>query len=503
MLLTRAAGLALALWVCTEAHGQSAEADHEQLLGISDFRYVKQPPLTTQKPGEPRCGQDAWEDGNFFDVRPDATERLFSANTDTLSIRLKSAGFPYVPETKFRFWRATSGQIGIFIDANLAAGGASTPGLNQVPGRLIYYDNNYHHGQWRITATNSHVFGPVLYPGGGLALSITLLEFDRDADDVFGNQVLEGLTKLGTEASRGVPPYLVGPLAALSEAVRNAAKAKDDIFGKAYIGFNGKQVANNPRSLSLIAGDIVFVRKANRQRAFNWSNLCYDDSTGAVTTKAQIDGADRYIMGDVGYVVLSILRNADNEATTVRDALTYDAFVGELEKRRSSVSATASAEAAIDALRRGIIDDTLRRSLNDLVSPAISPDDRLRAAYVIAHALHASLATLAKGAADDARCSYLKYELRTGADRAVLLRRLASANSAWTRDKVLEKIGTHQQDCDQSLSSVDTLADFLATTPIRVHGATPPPRGEPKPDETTRNSSPKESAVKPDQTGVK
>ena len=451
----------LGLLVGTSAWSQDNSNEHERYLGISDFRYVKRLVAGTD-PSEPRCGPAAWEDGNFFNVEQESADRLFAANADTLSIRLKAASFPYFPEKKRFRGDSNVGQIGIFVDVNVAAGGATTPGISQVPGRLIYFDNDYRKGQARITATNSHVFGPVLYPGGGLSLAITLLEFDRDRDDVFGNQVLEGLTKLGTEASRGVPGYLVGPLAALSDAIRNAAKSQDDIFGKGYIGFNGKQAAGNARTLSLLSGDIVFVRKANRETPFDWANMCYSDATGAVT---ESDGKRKDIRSKFfGYVTLSFLKNADNEATTVKDALTYEAFVKELEKRPASLSASAGAEAALGSLRTSLIDNTLRRNLNDVVAPGIAAEERLRAAYVIAHAVHASLATPSAEALKDPKCAYLQHEARSGAERAILLRRLNDANTHWSRDTLSGKIQA-MGSCAQALAEVDALADVLAAGP--------------------------------------
>lgn len=388
-------------------------AETETYLGMSDFRHVKQG-LT-----EVVCGVNAWEGGNFF--VNNAPNRLFVSGEDTLTIKLKAGSFPYVPETNFIGRAKAYAQVGIFAEVTLKGGAAGAPGSKGIPGRLVFYNDNYQPGQRRIHAVNTNVFGPVLYPGGGISVQMTLLEFDQETSDKLGDTLLKGVAELGIQASAGVPAALQGALTQLSQAAVQFAKSKDDMFGLSHVVFDDRNGPDNDATSPLRAGDVVFVRASNRHEYVDWGRLCYNPRTGDVTVSSKDDlTKSSGKPSDYGFFVLSFLKNAGADAGTILDALTYEQFVQEKEQRVRATGLIAGAHEAIDALRTKVVARELDKQLRALRSldGEISFAERFDASLKLSRVIFASARQLGGKATDslanklsaDSSCKFLVEE---------------------------------------------------------------------------------------------
>lgn len=441
------------------ACGACKASDVETYLGLTDFRHVK-----TDVTDRVACGDEAWESGNFF--RNGDSARLFSPGADTVTVKLKAAHFPYTPETSI-FGRVRNSQVGIFADVTLKDGAAAAPGTRGISGRLVFYSEDYVQGQLRIPDVNTNIYGPVPYPGGGLSLKLTLLEFDQSTKDQLSDTLLKGIADLGIKASAGVPTYLQGPLGALFQSALAGAKSKDDVFGRITFALDDRNGAENPNTTPLRTGDLVIVRASKRDVRIDWGLLCYNPFTGDVTrgrkTKSQTprvkqaaqknenglattnrpemqqakqagdEGVNNAAVSDlqtdalvtnsteeapgIAFITLSLLKNAGADAGRIQDALAYEQFVQELNNRATTSGLVANTKGVLDALSSHALSKELHRlaSVLEMDVGAVSQLERFDAASKLASVLQASaLATKSFDVTQqkaNASCKYLGEEV--------------------------------------------------------------------------------------------
>lgn len=402
--------------------------DFEKFYGLADFRYVK------SNVDVRRCGDEIWESGNFFKNKD--SKLLFNPNEDTLTVKLKNAAYPWIPESNWLGRARMFGQVGIFADITLKGDATAAPGGRSVPGRLVFYNDNYARGQVRISDVNTNIFGPVLYPGGGVSLKLTLLEFDHDDKDNLADGLLKGIADLGVQASAGVPAYLQGPLGQLSQTALNFAKAKDDIFGKNHVVFDDRNGNDNPMTTPLRTGDVVIIRASNRNVSVDWNNICYDPTTAVVSPdedKINSLAADKKkdlkqkidtIRQEYGYTVISFVKNAGADAGRIVDAFTYEQFIQEKEKSVKAAGTVLAAAEITEALRQKVVSRELDKQLAVIAADAnaVPELERFEAGRKVAQVVYVSSPKLGSestgkvleklgGTGGDSACSYLRKEI--------------------------------------------------------------------------------------------
>lgn len=406
----------------------ASSEDFEKYYGLADFRYVR-----SDVTGR-RCGSAVWENGNFFKITNN--KFLFNPNEDTITVKLKNAAYPWIPESTWLGRERPFGQVGIFADIALKGDATSAPGGKSVPGRLVFYNDNYARGQVRISDVNTNIFGPVLYPGGGVSLKLTLLEFDHEDKDNLADGLLKGIADLGVQASAGVPAYLQGPLGQLSQTALNFAKSKDDIFGKNHVVFDDRNGNDNPMTTPLRTGDVVVIRASNRNVPVDWNSLCYDPTTAVVSPdrdklnslaadkKKEFEQKIDNIQLEYGYTVISFVKNAGADAGKIVDAFTYEQFIQEKEKSVKASGTVAAAAEITEALRQRVVSRELDKQLSIIAANvnAVTDLERFEAGRKVAQVIYVSwpkiggqptadvLARIGAGDGNSA-CSYLKKEI--------------------------------------------------------------------------------------------
>lgn len=451
MMLRKMAAASLGLLLATAA----LAADQQSYLGGAEFAFIK-PALADQG-----C-QVSWEPGPYFRNR--VAERLFTPNSDTLTIKLMHAYFPYAPEADWLGRKSDKVQIGLFADINLRDSGPATPGVGGIPGRLVFYTDDYRLRQRRLPSINSNVYGPVPYPGGGLNVQLTLLEFDQSLKDKLTDSLLSGIADLGIKTSAGVPSYLQGPVTKLFEAAIGGARSRDDKFGQYFVTLDDRNDPDNPATTPLRTGYLVLTRSQQRDTAIDWSAHCFDPATGEVS----VNGAQKTPPA-FGYVVLAVLKNAGADAGRVRDAFTYQHFVNELSERSTAQGIVASTKEFTDALKTKAIANELGKAVSTLAMPegSITTEERFDAATRVAAVIHKmglqkNAVVLQKTVTGDRFCSYLDSEEILEADHARLMMRLGQVGKGKFELEKVEKIyATAPQTCKESLSQRDALRQLL------------------------------------------
>lgn len=410
-----------------------AADEAEQYLGLNEYRHVK--------PNRPAvvCGPAAWENGNYFPNGKENAARLFTPNDDTLTVKLKGAYFHYAPETsRWRPWMNKSEvQVGIFADISTKGTAMSAPGAGGIPGRLVFFSDNYILKQRRIADVNTNIYGPVMYTGGGLALKLTMLEFDQSKDDQLADSLMKSVAELGTKASAGVPAYLEGPLTTLFQAALSSAKSKDDIFGQLTFVLDDRNGDSNEPTSPLRTGDMVLVRQADRQKPIDWNTLCYDPATAEVFT----DSTSRKPPA-LNYVSISLLKNAGADAGRIQDALTYERLVGELQQRKTDTGLIAGVTEVTSALKERATDRELLRQISIVgrADGGVSDLERSDAAALLGRVLYASQLAfngfISASIIPIDECTFLKNEKVSADSLARLFVRLQGANNKYTRDSI-------------------------------------------------------------------
>lgn len=437
----------------------AAADEPEKNLGLNEFRHVKTS-LTAFA-----CGPNAWENGNYFENDPRAAERLFSPNEDTLTIKLKGAYFDYAPE-RSGWWPRMNKyevQVGIFAEIGSKGTALTVPGAGGVPGRLVFYSDDHYLGQRRIPDVNTNIYGPVMYPGGGLAIKLSMLEFDQKAGDKLQDTLLKSVAELGSKASSGIPAYLEGPLTSLFQSALSSAKSRDDMFGQITFVLDDRNGRGNAPTSPLRTGDIVVVRQTIRANPIDWNNLCYKPSTGEVYWRETPEpGKERdrnapkpnpadqpgtadgsmYFPPKLNYVTISLMKNAGADAGRIQDALTYERLVAELQQRKSDAGLISSVTAVTTALNERATDRELVRQIEILGrSPgSVSAIERSDAANLVGRVVYASLLDFngfdLKSIAKLDECAFLRDEKIKQEWLTRLFVRLASANPLYTRVKL-------------------------------------------------------------------
>lgn len=430
---------------CLFAVSTAATADEtEKYLGLNEYRHVRTN-LCTKDLCTIKCGPDAWEYGNYFINASEDSKRLFTPNEDTLTVKLKGAYFAYAPETaKLRRWvNKSKVQVGIFADISTKAGALAAPGSAGIPGRLVYFSDNYILKQRRIADVNTNIYGPVMYSGGGLALKLTMLEFDQSKDDQLADTLMKSIAELGAQASVGVPAYLQGPLTALFQSALSAAKSRDDMFGQLTFVLDDRNGSANDPTSPLRTGDIVVVRKAERTTPIDWNNLCYEPGTAEVFVRKSKDATpDERTAPELNYVTISLLKNAGAEAGKIQDALTYERLVSELQQRKTDTGLISSVTEVTTALKERATDRELLRQIDTLgrTDGNATELERFDAVAQLGRVLYASMlafngyqtSTIAK--LDE--CAYLKDERVKHESLSRLFVRLKGANNKYTRESI-------------------------------------------------------------------
>ncbi|HEY8360819.1 MAG TPA: hypothetical protein VIL30_25455, partial [Ramlibacter sp.] len=331
----------------------AAAADQDFYLGGPEFAFVK-PTVVAHA-----C-RDVWEKGPYF--RNTDSKRLFTPSSDTLTIKLMQAYFPFAPESTMFLQPKSNVQIGIFADINLRDGATPIPGAGGIPGRLVFYSEDYELKQRRIDTLNTNVYGPLPYPGGGISMQVSLLEFDQSLTDKLTDSLLSGIADLGVKTAAGVPPYLQGPLTKLFQSAVQGARSRDDKFGQYTLVLDDRNDPDNPITAPLRTGYIVLTRNDKRHERIDWERHCFDPATGEVSKEDGNNGLAK-APPDFGYVVLAILKNAGADAGRVRDAFTYQQFSSELAERSSSKGIVAGIDEVAVALRARTIANELNRAV--------------------------------------------------------------------------------------------------------------------------------------------
>lgn len=453
----------------------SAEDDVSKSLGLNEFRHVK-PGLVSMT-----CGPSAWESGNYFDNGIPNQNRLFTPDADTVTVKLKAAYFSDAPE-RSKYWfflNKYKVQIGIFADISAKGGNLGAPGAGGIPGRLVFFSDDYFLSQRRIADVNTNIYGPVMYTGGGLAIKLTMLEFDRSKEDRLKDTLMKSVAELGSKASAGVPSYLEGPLTALFQTALSAAKSKDDVFGQIMFVLDDRNGVDNPPTSPLRTGDIVIARHYYRKDAIEWDKLCYNPSTAEVFVEVvgkqpeekQAAAAPkpevRYEPPALNYVAISLLKNAGADAGKVQDALTYERLVADFQQRKSDAGLISSIAAVTTALNERATDRELNRLVDILArnDGSVSPLEKSDAAIHLSKVLYASqlgfhgfdVTTITH--ADD--CEYLKDE-RLKADWLTrLFVRLGIANNKYTRDNIDQRSRPIPKTCVEATTQLNNVYKFL------------------------------------------
>lgn len=433
-----------------------AADDVQKYLGLNEFRHVK-PALTKFD-----CGEAVWEEGNYFSNGDANRNRLLAPNEDTLTIKLKGARFFDAPErSKFRPWvNKYKVQVGIFADISTKGGSLGAPGAGKIPGRLVFFSDDYFLEQRRIADVNSNIYGPVMYTGGGLAIKLTMLEFDQSKEDQLKDALMKSVAELGTKASAGVPAYLEAPLTTLFQSALSAAKSKDDVFGQIMFVLDDRNGADNPSTSPLRTGDIVIVRQSARNVAINWGELCYDPNTAEVFDKT------KGVAPSLNYVTISLLKNAGADAGKVQDALTYERLVADLQQRRADAGLLSSVSAVTTALNEQASNRELKRQVDILAikDGSVSSLEQSDAANHLSKVLYASQLgfhgfDVATMNTDD--CTYLKDEKLKPEWLTRLFARLAIANSKYTRASIDKLSLPVPKNCVEANRQVEQVYRFL------------------------------------------
>jgi hypothetical protein len=439
----------------------------ELYTGLNDFRYVKSG-IDSRK-----CGEEVWEAGTYFRTTKQNDSHLFS-NGDTLTVKLKALRFPFVPETVLRYKQAKVSQVGLFAEVALKGDQVSGPGESGIPGRLVFYSKDYQPGQIKIPESNTNIFGPVDYSGGGLSLKLTALEFDLDTKDKLTDELLKGVADLGVKASGGIPGYLQGPLVSLSQAAVNSMKSSDDLFAYQNIIFDDQNGAGNPITTPLRTGDLVLIRASNRHQSIQWDDLCFDPSNGSVTSKfskeitLSDDQTKRVVPEEIsdGYVTISILKNAGADAGHIKDSISYQTFVQKLNGEASAQPLLAGLKEATGALQERLFVKEVERHLRvlEMDSGSISKKDRFDSRFKIAAIIQSSeyfsqgfdTATISKSP----KCAYLESERLQPKELTKLFYRIQVGSLGLSRSET-NSLLTQPRDCNAAYSSLEQLIALI------------------------------------------
>lgn len=438
--------------------------EHSKYLGLNEYRHVK------PEPKAPYCGDNVWEDGNYFLNDAKHANRLFAPNADTLTIKLKGAFFDYAPERSLgwnlRWVQKQKIQVGIFADITQMGDSMSAPGAAGIPGRLVFFSDDHQSRQRRIPDINTNVYGPVLYGGGGLGLKFSILEFDKSKANKLTDSLLQNLADLGSQTSAGVPPYLQAPLTSLFQAALEGAKSKDDLFGQITFVLDDRNGSHNAATSPLRTGDIVFVRQSDRAKAIPWKNLCYKPTTGEVF---QNDEANPELPPILNYVTISLVKNAGADAGRIQDALTYERLVSEMNQRNTDTGLISSMKDVTAGLQVKMLERELFRQIDVLgmEKGSVSDLERHDAAAHLSKVLYANgLAVHGFDpkplAAANRDCAYLEAEKITPDMLGRLHVRLARLSSAhFTRERLSALATTIPTTCQAANTGLQAMHDHL------------------------------------------
>lgn len=255
----------------------SAASDARTNVGLIDYAYVP--------PGSGGCTKLS-------------SEKFAPGNENTYVVQKDSAyevTLKHVRMDKFNadFWNRSKGEFAIVARAFEMSADPTNPagGFNFRPdaangGRVIYYSNDV----WRNQSLNFGqipMFGPVVYNGNPVGISVFVLEIDTANDNVQMGTLLSTLAGIGQLVSvPGSPVYSL--LENLGSSLINANK--DDLLMRYDTTFRSSQGSlPNIRTSLFRYGDYVLIRKEERDHSIDWKNYWYNPGNGIVYTNAACD----------------------------------------------------------------------------------------------------------------------------------------------------------------------------------------------------------------------
>lgn len=287
------------------------------------------------------------------------------------------------------FWNRSKGEFAVVARAFEMAPSATnlTVGFDfrhdaAVGGRVIYYSNDV----WRQQAMNFGqipMFGPVVYNGNPVGISVFMLEVDTGSDNAQMGTLLSTLAAIGQVVSvPGSPVFSL--LENLGSSLINANK--DDLLMRYDTTFRSNQDSiPNIKTTLFRYGDYVLMRVEKRDEPIPWSKYWYAPQNGTIykdekcttpfTESAygviQVNRANApaYIQTEQLGSLLSAINNSDQAnqkpiaeavravADTMNNARNYRAFIRLLEtlqdNKNSSKSSSTSQKASLaSALRK-------------------------------------------------------------------------------------------------------------------------------------------------------
>lgn len=248
-----------------------APASARTNVGLVDYAYVSpenfscQTLISSSKYANPKNATNTVQKDSVYEVSlkkakmDDFNADLFSASRGEFAIVAKAfemSSDPALPTNAFDF-RPDS-----------ASGG-----------RVIYYSDDVKRHQ-ALNFGMVPMFGPVIYNGNPVGISVFLVEIDTTKDNAQMSALLSTIASAGRLASVPGTP-LFNMLESLGSSLINANK--DDLLLRYDTTFRSEKGAHPDIKTSLFRyGEYILIRNENRETSIDWEKLSYDPATGKV-----------------------------------------------------------------------------------------------------------------------------------------------------------------------------------------------------------------------------
>ncbi|GLS25309.1 hypothetical protein [Marinibactrum halimedae] len=256
---------------------------HQSYEGLGDYRFAG-------KVNGGRNVESKFHEISNFDLKYAQDKNSISGSLfneeDYISINLKNAFFNYLEESRFE--RSIANKLGkklkgeVVIVANVTSG-IVNPELREasaeLPGRVVFYSGDMEEGQF-ANQSFGPVYGPVRWDGNGLTIDLTIIELDRQENEQF-SALLSTLSKAGKSYLKQSSPA-INILNSLGQSLVSANK--DDIMASYTLHLIPRPSLDSVHAPVLRTGDIVIVRKQDRESPIPWSEFDYDHSTGMLVS---------------------------------------------------------------------------------------------------------------------------------------------------------------------------------------------------------------------------
>jgi len=240
-------------------------------VGLVDYAYVSpencscQMLISSSKYANPKSAKNTVQKDSVYEVSLKKAKMdkfnadLFSASRGEFAIVAKAfemSSDPTLPTSAFDF-RPDS-----------ASGG-----------RVIYYSDDVKRHQ-ALNFGMVPMFGPVVYNGNPVGISVFLVEIDTTKDNAQMSALLSTIASAGRLASVPGTP-LFNMLESLGTSLINANK--DDLLLRYDTTFRSDKGAHPDIKTSLFRyGEYVLIRNENREAPIEWEQYSYDPATGRV-----------------------------------------------------------------------------------------------------------------------------------------------------------------------------------------------------------------------------